>query len=150
MKKTKSTQCDDVNCPHHGTLSTRGRSFVGSVISTKMQNTAIVEWSRIKFLQKYERYEKRLSKVKAHNPSCLNAKDGDIVKIVECRPLSKTKHFVIIEVMGKEKGFLERMEGREEAKIETKKKEEEGKEKETVDEKKEAVKEEEENEASKS
>jgi small subunit ribosomal protein S17 len=34
----------------------------------------------------------------AHNPPCINAKEGDVVKIAECRPLSKTKKFVVIEV----------------------------------------------------
>ena len=34
-----------------------------------------------------------------YNPQCVDAKKGDIVKIAECRPLSKTKAFVVIEVM---------------------------------------------------
>ncbi|MBN1455027.1 MAG: 30S ribosomal protein S17, partial [Methanomicrobia archaeon] len=40
---------------------------------------------------------KRQSKIHAHNPPCINAKVGDIVKIAECRPLSKTKSFVVVE-----------------------------------------------------
>ena len=109
-------KCDDDNCPFHGRLKCRGRTFVGTIISAKMQKTATVSWERRHFLKKYERYEKRKSKVKAHNPACINAHDGDIVKIMECRPLSKTKNFVIVEVLGKEKGFKERMEAEEEAK----------------------------------
>ena len=110
-------KCDDDNCPFHGKLKCRGRTFVGTIISAKMQKTATVSWERRHFLKKYERYEKRKSKVKAHNPACINAHDGDIVKIMECRPLSKTKNFVIVEVLGKEKGFKERMEAEEEAKV---------------------------------
>ena len=60
-----------------------------------------------------------------HNPDCIDAKEGNLVKIMECRPLSKTKNFVIVEVLGKEKGFQERMEAREEAKVVKKKAEEE-------------------------
>ena len=110
-------KCDDANCPFHGRLSCRGRVFTGTIISVKMQKTAIVEWERKQFLSKYERYEKRRSRVKAHSPSCIGAQDGDIVKIMECRPLSKTKNFVIVEILGKEKGFKERIEGQEESKV---------------------------------
>ncbi len=122
MKKSLK-KCNDENCPFHGNLMTRGRNFIGTVISTKMQRTALVEWNRRQYLRKYERYEKKRSKVKAHNPECINAKDGDLVKIVECRPLSKTKNLVIIEVLGKEKGFKEKMEAREESKADIKKEE---------------------------
>ena len=110
-------KCDDANCPFHGRLSCRGRVFTGTIISVKMQKTAIVEWERKQFLSKYGRYEKRRSRVKAHSPSCIGAQDGDIVKIMECRPLSKTKNFVIVEILGKEKGFKERMEAEDEAKV---------------------------------
>ena len=123
MRKKASEKCNDENCPIHGSLSTRGRILTGIVISTKMQRTAIIEWERRLYVSKYERFEKRRSRVKAHNPNCINAKDGDLVKIMECKPLSKTKNFAIIEVIGKEKRFKEKMEARQEAKVEAKKKE---------------------------
>ena len=50
------------------------------------------------YINKFERYEKRNSKIKAHKPDCLDVKVGDSVKIAECRQLSKTKHFVLVEV----------------------------------------------------
>lgn len=78
-------------------IMTHGRTFVGKVKSAKAQKTAVVEWERTLYLKKYERYEKRLSKVQVHIPDSIEVKEGDIVKIVECRPLSKTKHFVIVE-----------------------------------------------------
>tara|TARA_Y100000031_G_C8237437_1_gene394020 strand:- start:399 stop:815 length:417 start_codon:yes stop_codon:yes gene_type:complete len=119
MKKTteKKSECKDINCPFHGGLKTRGRSFVGTVISTKMQKTITIEWEWRNYLRKYERYEKRRGKLKAHNPACINAKEGEIVKVVECRPISKTKNFVVISIVGKEKGFEQRMEAEEEAKV---------------------------------
>jgi len=122
--KNSSKKCDDGNCPVHGSLNVRGRNFTGAVISTKMQKTAIVEWGGRSYLRKYERYEKKRSKVKAHNPDCIGAKEGDLVEIAECRPLSKTKNFVIVKALGKEKGFKEKMEAREEAKVKDKEKEE--------------------------
>ena len=111
-------KCKDAKCPFHGALSVRGRQFSGIVVSTKMRKTAVIEFERLYFLPKYERYEKRKTALKVHNPECINAKDGDVVKIVECRPLSKTKNFVIIQILGTEKGFKGKMEAREQAKIE--------------------------------
>jgi small subunit ribosomal protein S17 len=117
-KNIKDVECKDINCPIHGSLATRGRTFTGTVISTKMHKTAAVEWDYVRFMPKYERYEKKRSKVKAHNPECLNAKEGQIVKIKECRPLSKTKHFAIIEVLGEEKGYMVKKESLEQGKKE--------------------------------
>ena len=110
-------KCEDGNCPFHGSLKCRGRIFTGTIVSVKMQKTAIVEWEYKQFLKKYERYEKRGSRVSAHNPVCIGANEGNVVKIMECRPLSKTKNFVIVEILGKEKGFKEKMEAKEEAKF---------------------------------
>ena len=66
-------------------------------MSDKMHKTVIVERNYLHFIPKYERYERRRSRISAHSPPCIDAKRGDKVKIAECRPLSKTKHFVIIE-----------------------------------------------------
>lgn len=91
------TKCDDPNCPFHGNVGVRGRIFTGTVIALDLNRTATVEWPRQFYLHKYERYEKRRSRVRAHNPECINAAVGDKVTIAECRPLSKTKSFVIVE-----------------------------------------------------
>lgn len=79
------------------TTSTRGRTFTGTVISDKMSRTVTVEWTRRHYIPKYERYEKRRTRVKAHNPDDIDAQVGDIVTIKETRPLSKTKHFTVIK-----------------------------------------------------
>lgn len=97
--KLPQDACDDPNCPFHGKLPVRGQVFDGVVVSDKMTNTVVVMREFEKKNPKYERYEKRRSKVHAHNPPCLNAKMGDVVKIAECRPLSKTKSFVVVEVL---------------------------------------------------
>ena len=112
-------ECNDKKCPKHGNVRTHGKEFIGRVKSAKMHKTVIVEWERRFYLKKYERYEIRRSKVAAHNPECINAKEGDIVKIKETRPLSKTKKFVVVEI-------LKRAEEKEEPKKkdELKKKEE--------------------------
>lgn len=95
--KAPAKICLDENCPFHGSLKVRGRIFIGNVISDKMAKSATVAWDRTVYIPKYERYEKKRSKIKAHSPECINAKTGDKVKIIQCKPLSKTKHFVIVE-----------------------------------------------------
>ncbi|MBI4441156.1 30S ribosomal protein S17 [Candidatus Woesearchaeota archaeon] len=97
----KKNDCGDEHCPTHGTLKIKGRVFLGTVTSDKMQKTVTVQWDRRVFVPKYERYLKAWSRIKAHNPPCVNAKVGDYVRIRECRPLSKTKNFVVVGVMGK-------------------------------------------------
>lgn len=94
--KPPKKECDDKKCPWHGSLSLRGRIFTGKVISNYTK-TAVVKWGYVHYLPKYERYERRHTRVVAYNPLCINAKVGDIVTISECRPLSKTKSFVVIE-----------------------------------------------------
>jgi small subunit ribosomal protein S17 len=64
-----------------------------------MSRTVVVQREYFKYVPKYERYEKRKSKIHAHNPDCIAAKIGDKVKIAECRPLSKTKSFVVIQIL---------------------------------------------------
>lgn len=97
--KSPEKECNDRNCPFHGTLPIRGKILEGIVVSSKMSKTVIVERNYLHFIPKYERYERRRSKTAAFNPECIDAKVGDKVKIAECRPLSKTKHFVVIEKM---------------------------------------------------
>jgi small subunit ribosomal protein S17 len=91
-------ECTDPKCPFHGVLPVRGQVLKGVVVSDKMNNTVVVQRTFVKKIPKFERYEKRKTKVHAHNPPCMNAKQGDNVTIAECRPLSKTKSYVIIEV----------------------------------------------------
>ncbi|HHI30303.1 30S ribosomal protein S17 [Methanosarcinales archaeon ex4572_44] len=91
-------ECDDVKCPFHGRLSVRGSLLDGVVISSRMERTVVVERTFERKIQKYERFEKRRSRIHAHNPPCIDAVEGDRVRIAECRPLSKTKSFVVVEV----------------------------------------------------
>ncbi len=95
--KSPTKSCEDKKCPYHGELKPRGRIFTGIIKSKDPNKTATVYWERLSYLKKYERYEKRRTKLKVHNPSCINADVGDTVKIMETRPISKTKKFVIIE-----------------------------------------------------
>ena len=103
LKKPKKT-CEDPDCPFHGQLSVRGRTFEGVIASAKMNKTVIVRNDYIHYVPKFKRYEQRRSHIPAHNPPCLNAKLGDRVKIAECRPISKTVSFVVVEKLEEAKG----------------------------------------------
>jgi small subunit ribosomal protein S17 len=94
---SKSRECNDENCPIHGSLKLRGRTFTEKVVSAKSHRTSTIEIKTRHYIPKYERYEKRKTRLQVHNPDCINAKEGDVVKVQECRPISKTKHFVIIK-----------------------------------------------------
>lgn len=91
--------CGSVKCPFHGSITVRGSIIKGKVLSSRMTDSVIVGWDFITYIPKYERYKKERSKVAAHNPSCVNAKEGDTVLIGECRPISKTKKFVVLKVI---------------------------------------------------
>jgi small subunit ribosomal protein S17 len=96
FKQPKKT-CTDKNCPFHGTLPVRGRVLDGVVASSKMDKTVVVEREYLQFSTKFVRYEKRHGHVPSHNPPCLDVKEGDQVRIAECRPISKTVSFVVVE-----------------------------------------------------
>ncbi len=91
---------DDASPQGAGNISTRGSVLEGVVVSDKMQKTVTVRAEYIVKVPKYERMKRRHSKIKARNPPEINAKAGDVVKIAECRPLSKTVHFIVIEKEG--------------------------------------------------
>ena len=97
--RTPVKTCDDQFCPFHGILPVRGQILEGEVISDRMQKTVVVQRQFQRKIEKYERLEKRYRKYLVHNPPCLDIKVNDRVKIMECRPLSKTVSFVVIEKM---------------------------------------------------
>lgn len=77
---------------------TNARTMVGKVVSDKMQKTIVVMIERTVKHPKYGKIMRRRTKLHAHdeNQQC---KIGNIVKIRESRPLSKTKSWVLVEVI---------------------------------------------------
>ena len=92
--------CDDAHCPFHGRLPVRGQILEGTVVSTSMQRTAVVERTLMHYVPKFERFEKRRRRYLAHNPPCLKIAVGRRVRIAETRPLSKTVCFCIVQDLG--------------------------------------------------
>ncbi|MEM0437824.1 MAG: 30S ribosomal protein S17 [Candidatus Micrarchaeia archaeon] len=89
-------ECSDSKCPMHGTLSTHGLEVTGTVVSNKAKKTVVVEREYLLYSHKYERYTKNRSKLHAHLPECISVQVGDVVRLKQCRRLSKTKHWVVI------------------------------------------------------
>lgn len=73
-----------------------GGMMVGKVVSDKMQKTIVVLVERTVKHPKYGKILKRRTKIHAHdeNQTC---KIGDVVRIAESRPISKTKSWVLVE-----------------------------------------------------
>jgi small subunit ribosomal protein S17 len=75
----------------------RGRILDGVVVSDRMKGTVVIHRDYHHFVPKYTRYERRHNRLRAHNPPCIEAETNDKVKVMECRPISKTVSFVVIE-----------------------------------------------------
>ena len=96
---------DYETCPFHGELSVRGQVIEGTAVSTEMDRTVVVQREYEVKVPKYDRHMKRRSRIPAHVPEVLEPLSvGDDVKIAETRPLSKTKHHVVVSVADGDEG----------------------------------------------
>lgn len=75
------------------------RTLEGRVVSNKMQKTVTVLIERRVKHPLYGKYVTRSTKLHAHDE--FGCQEGDLVRIAECRPLSKTKHHRVIEVVSR-------------------------------------------------
>ena len=77
------------------------RALTGRVISNRMDKTVTVLIERRLRHPLYQKYVRRSTKLHAHDEdnSC---REGDTVRIVPCRPLSRTKSWRVIEIVGRE------------------------------------------------
>jgi len=110
MKEDKNTLvCKDRLCPVHGNkkLKLRGRVFQGEVIR-KHPGRVTIQFERMIKVSKYERFEKRKTKIHARLPDCMRneVNIGDLILVSETRPISKMIHFVVSSVI-KSKGVVE-------------------------------------------
>ncbi len=74
------------------TKQNKGKTLQGTVVSTKMKDTIVVEVTRFVQHPKYRKYQRHTSRFKAHDAGNTR-KEGEKVTIEECRPLSKDKKF---------------------------------------------------------
>jgi len=104
-KKTKVVEdkkniCSDQFCPFHGknAVKLRSKSFQGEVIK-KLPGRIKIQFERFVYDRKYERFDKRRTRIHARLPDCLKEQInlGDWIEIAECRPLSKIIHFIAVK-----------------------------------------------------
>ena len=82
------------------TENTKLRTVQGRVTSNKMDKTVTIIIERLVKHALYGKYIRRSTKLHAHDAD--NAcKEGDIVRVTECRPLSKTKNWRVVEVVAR-------------------------------------------------
>lgn len=74
----------------------KGKVLVGKVVSTKMKDTVVISIDSFKKHPKYGKYIKRQNKIMAHDLGN-KCKEGQMIKIVESRPISKNKRFTVLE-----------------------------------------------------
>jgi|GEM_PF-545091 small subunit ribosomal protein S17 len=99
VKKAKKVEVKIEKPQKEVAYAIRGNIFEGKVISAKAQKTITVERVLTHYISKYERYKKVKSKLKAHVPNGMEVSEGDKVRIGETRKISKTKNFVLMEVI---------------------------------------------------
>ena len=104
-KKKKVEEKEVVETPKkEERIGTRGRIFEGVVIR-KFPKRVVIGFERMTYVRKYERYTKYRTKIHARLPENMEKEIniGDLIKVQECRPLSKMIHFIVIKKI-KDKG----------------------------------------------
>ncbi len=81
-------------------METKRKTRIGRVISNKMDKTVVVAVETLKRHPLYKKSIKRTVKYKAHDEK-KQCGEGDIVRIVETRPISKEKHWRVAEIINK-------------------------------------------------
>ncbi len=76
----------------------RRKFLTGTVVSDKMNKTRVVQVKRTSKHSKYRKMTKHAAKYKAHDEQNAS-KAGDVVRIMETRPISKDKRWIIQEIL---------------------------------------------------
>ena len=94
----KKIEENEKNNPFNGTLSIRGKIFEGTVINAKANGTVVIQKESPIYFKKFKRFGRSKNKIHAHVPSNINVEEGDYVIAAECKPISKSVSFVVVEV----------------------------------------------------
>lgn len=82
-------------------VSSRGRTFQGKVMK-KFPNRVAIEFERTVYIPKYERYMRKKTRLHARLPQNIRVEIGDLIRVRECRPLSKIIHFIVVDIIKKQ------------------------------------------------
>jgi len=83
-------------------MEKKRKTFVGYVVTDKVDKMAVVSVESRKPHPLYKKIIRRQAKFKAHDENNI-CQVGDVVRIVESRPLSKTKHWRVVEIISRGK-----------------------------------------------
>jgi len=78
------------------------KEFIGLVKSDKMDKSIVVSIETLTLHPLYKKYVKRSKKIKAHDEKN-EAMQGDRVRVIECRPISKEKCWKLVEIIERAK-----------------------------------------------
>jgi len=84
-------------------MQKRRREFIGKVVSDRMQKTVVVSVARQFSHPDYQKVIRRRMKFKAHDER-QESHVGDLVKVIQTRPLSKEKRWAVIEIIKRAQG----------------------------------------------
>lgn len=96
--KEPERECEDKHCPFHGKLSVRGKLFAGKITSVKARKTITLQKESPLYINKFKRYARSKNTIHAHVPECMDVELGNNVLTAECRPISKSVSYVVVEV----------------------------------------------------
>ncbi len=91
---------DSVAAPAAGQKKVNRLILTGKVVSDKMNKTIVVEVAYLKKHRLYKKAIRRTARFKAHDESN-TCKMGDVVRIEESRPISKDKHWRLLDIVQK-------------------------------------------------
>jgi small subunit ribosomal protein S17 len=77
------------------TKKNNGKVLKGVVVSTKMKDTVVISINSFKKHPKYGKFIKKQNKIMAHDLGN-TCKEGEIIEIIETRPISKNKRFKVL------------------------------------------------------
>ncbi|HEU4484919.1 MAG TPA: 30S ribosomal protein S17 [Povalibacter sp.] len=86
--------------PAEAAAEKAGRTMTGKVVSSKMQKTIAVVVERYEPHPRYGKYIRRTTRLLAHDESG-ESREGDVVAIEQCRPLSRHKSFRLVRVISR-------------------------------------------------
>lgn len=97
-KKTEKQEEKKETINANFSVPTRGRTFEGFV-TKKFSKRVVVEFERTVYVQKYARFYKKKTRLHARLPDSMASEInvGDYIQVMECRPLSKIIHFLVIK-----------------------------------------------------
>ena len=97
-KNQKIAGAEIVETPKEKKINSRGKIFEG-IVTKKFPKRIVIEFERSVYVRKYERYAKSRTKIHARLPAEFEKEIsvGDLVRVQECRPLSKIIHFVVVK-----------------------------------------------------